>query len=94
MLTTLSTQVWWGLRTGMWVFGADAFADLIRKVRDYTLDGIAHQIAGSPRVRALATSSRTNSRRGVRMSWLSPADSDIEPAADGLGRGSAAKTTK
>jgi hypothetical protein len=28
----------------MWVFGADSFADLIRKASDYTLDGIAHQI--------------------------------------------------
>jgi len=28
----------------MWVFGADSFADLIRKVRAYALDGIAHQI--------------------------------------------------
>jgi hypothetical protein len=28
----------------MWVFGADSFADLIRRVRDYTLEGIAHQI--------------------------------------------------
>jgi hypothetical protein len=28
----------------VWVTGADSFADLIRKVRDYTLDGIAHQI--------------------------------------------------
>jgi pimeloyl-ACP methyl ester carboxylesterase len=44
MLTALSTQVRWGLRNGVWVTGADSFADLIRKVRDYTLDGIAHQI--------------------------------------------------
>jgi len=44
MLTTLSTQVRWGLRNGMWVFGADSFTDLIRKVKHYTLDGIAHQI--------------------------------------------------
>jgi pimeloyl-ACP methyl ester carboxylesterase len=44
MLTAVSTQVRWGLRNGMWVFGADSFADLIRKVRAYTLDGIAHQI--------------------------------------------------
>jgi pimeloyl-ACP methyl ester carboxylesterase len=44
MLTALSTQVRWGLRNGMWVFGADSFADLIRRVRAYTLDGIAHQI--------------------------------------------------
>jgi pimeloyl-ACP methyl ester carboxylesterase len=44
MLTALSTPVRWGLRNGVWVTGADSFADLIRKVRDYTLDGIAHQI--------------------------------------------------
>src|SRR6266576_5371091 len=44
MLTTVSTQVRWGLRNGMWVFGADSFADLIRRVRAYTLDGIADQI--------------------------------------------------
>jgi pimeloyl-ACP methyl ester carboxylesterase len=44
MLTALSTNVRWGLRNGMWVFGADSFADLIRMARDYTLDGIAHQI--------------------------------------------------
>jgi pimeloyl-ACP methyl ester carboxylesterase len=44
MLTTVSTQVRWGLRNGMWVFGADSFADLIRRVSEYTLDGIAHQI--------------------------------------------------
>jgi len=44
MLTAVSTNVRWGLRNGMWVFGADSFADLIRKARGYTLDGIAHQI--------------------------------------------------
>ena len=44
MLTTVSTQVRWGLRNGMWVFGSDSFADLIRRSKDYTLDGIAHQI--------------------------------------------------
>ncbi|HKN90117.1 MAG TPA: alpha/beta fold hydrolase, partial [Acidimicrobiia bacterium] len=44
MLTTVSTQVRWGLRNGMWVFGADSFADLIRRSKDYTLEGIAHQI--------------------------------------------------
>jgi len=45
MLTALNTNIRWGLRNGMWVFGADSFADLIRRVRDYTLEGIAHQIA-------------------------------------------------
>jgi pimeloyl-ACP methyl ester carboxylesterase len=44
MLTAVSTQLRWGLRNGMWVFGADSFADLVRRVRAYTLDGIAHQI--------------------------------------------------
>jgi len=45
MLTAVSTNVRWGLRNGMWVFGTDSFADLVRTVKDYTLDGIAHQIA-------------------------------------------------
>jgi len=44
MLTAVSTSLRWGLRNGMWVFGAGSFADLIRRARDYTLDGIAHQI--------------------------------------------------
>ena len=44
MLSSISTTVLWGLRYGMWVFGADSFADLIRIAKDYTLDGIAHQI--------------------------------------------------
>jgi pimeloyl-ACP methyl ester carboxylesterase len=44
MIADVSTNVRWGLRNGMWVFGADSFADLIRTVTDYTLDGIAHQI--------------------------------------------------
>jgi len=45
MLTAVSTNVRWGLRNGMWVFGTDSFADLVRTVKDYTLDGVAHQIA-------------------------------------------------
>jgi len=44
MLTAVSTQVRWGLRNGMWVFGAGSFADLIRKAGAYTLDGIGHLI--------------------------------------------------
>jgi pimeloyl-ACP methyl ester carboxylesterase len=44
MATAVSTNVRWGLRNGMWVFGADSFADLIRRARDYSLEGIAHQI--------------------------------------------------
>jgi pimeloyl-ACP methyl ester carboxylesterase len=44
MLMAVSTQLRWGLRNGMWIFGVDSFADLIRMARDYTLDGVAHQI--------------------------------------------------
>jgi pimeloyl-ACP methyl ester carboxylesterase len=44
MIAAANMQVRWGLRNGMWVFGADSFADVIRKARDYTLNGIAHQI--------------------------------------------------
>jgi pimeloyl-ACP methyl ester carboxylesterase len=44
MATAVSTNVRWGLRNGMWVFGADTFAELIRRARDYSLDGIAHKI--------------------------------------------------
>jgi pimeloyl-ACP methyl ester carboxylesterase len=44
MLAAANLQVRWGMRNGMWVFGADSFADMVRKTRDYTLDGIAHQI--------------------------------------------------
>ena len=44
MLTAASTQVRWALRNGVWAFGADSFADLIRKAADYTLDGVANQI--------------------------------------------------
>jgi hypothetical protein len=47
MLTALSTQVRWGLRIGIWVFGTDSFADLIGTTRDYTLDGITHQITAA-----------------------------------------------
>jgi pimeloyl-ACP methyl ester carboxylesterase len=44
MLTAASLQVRWGLRNGMWVFGADSLAAMIRMTGDYTLQGIAHQI--------------------------------------------------
>ena len=44
MLMAVSIQLRWGLRNGMWVFGAGSFADLIRKVKAYTIDGIADQI--------------------------------------------------
>jgi pimeloyl-ACP methyl ester carboxylesterase len=44
MLTIASTQIRWALRNGTWALGADSFADLVRKTKDYTLDGVAHQI--------------------------------------------------
>jgi hypothetical protein len=44
MLAAANLQVRWGMRNGMWVFGADSFADMVRKTRDYTLDGIAGKI--------------------------------------------------
>jgi pimeloyl-ACP methyl ester carboxylesterase len=44
MLTFASLQIRWGLRNGMWVFGAESFAEMVRITRDYTLAGIGHQI--------------------------------------------------
>jgi pimeloyl-ACP methyl ester carboxylesterase len=44
MIAAANMQVRWALRNGIWVFGADSFADLIRKIKDYALDGVAHQI--------------------------------------------------
>jgi hypothetical protein len=35
VIAAANMAVRWGLRNGMWVFGADSFADLIRKVKDY-----------------------------------------------------------
>jgi len=44
ILTAASTQIRWALRNGVWALGADSFADLVRKTKDYTLDGIAQEI--------------------------------------------------
>lgn len=44
-LLTKSTNVRWGLRNGVWTFGAISFADYFRKTMAYTLEGIAHRIA-------------------------------------------------
>jgi pimeloyl-ACP methyl ester carboxylesterase len=44
MIAAANMQVRWALRNGMWVLGAESYADVIRKVRDYSLNGIAHQI--------------------------------------------------
>jgi hypothetical protein len=35
VIAAANMAVRWGLRNGMWVFGADSFADLIRMVKDY-----------------------------------------------------------
>ena len=43
-LTAVSTQVRWGINNGLWVLGAATPADYLRKVADYTLEGIAGQI--------------------------------------------------
>jgi alpha-beta hydrolase superfamily lysophospholipase len=43
-LTAVSPQLGWALRNGMWVFGAQHYADLLRTAGKYTLDGVADQI--------------------------------------------------
>jgi len=44
MIMGSSTQARWGMRNGMWVFGARSLADLIRRVSELTLKDVAHQI--------------------------------------------------
>jgi pimeloyl-ACP methyl ester carboxylesterase len=44
MAAAANTQARWGLRNGMWALGADSFADLVRRSKNYTLDGIADRI--------------------------------------------------
>lgn len=39
------TQVRWGINNGLWVLGADSPADYIRKLSDFTLEGVADKIA-------------------------------------------------
>jgi pimeloyl-ACP methyl ester carboxylesterase len=43
-ITAVSTQVRWGINNGLWVLGAATPADYLRKVADYSLEGIADQI--------------------------------------------------
>src|SRR5882757_5950965 len=43
-LTAVSPQLRWALGNGMWVFGVDSYADVLRTVKHYTLDGVAEQI--------------------------------------------------
>ena len=45
MLMKMNTGVRWGLRNGVWTFGAKSFADYLRQTISYTLEGIAHEIA-------------------------------------------------
>jgi hypothetical protein len=47
LLTTVSTNLRWALNNGVWAFGADSYADLIRKTTDYTLAGCAERITAS-----------------------------------------------
>jgi pimeloyl-ACP methyl ester carboxylesterase len=44
LLTTVDTQVRWALNNGRWAMGAKSLADLVRKTKEYTLDGVAHLI--------------------------------------------------
>lgn len=43
-LAKQSTNVRWGLRMGLWTFGATSFSDYVRKTKAYTLEGIGRQI--------------------------------------------------
>ena len=44
MIATANTQVRWALNNGVWTLGARNYADLVRKSREYTLDGVADRI--------------------------------------------------
>jgi alpha-beta hydrolase superfamily lysophospholipase len=44
LLMTLSPQLAWAVRNGMWVFGVQNYAELLRSAAQYTLDGVADQI--------------------------------------------------
>jgi dienelactone hydrolase len=44
MLATTNTQIRWALNNGVWTLGAQNYADLVRKLRKYTLDGVADKI--------------------------------------------------
>jgi alpha-beta hydrolase superfamily lysophospholipase len=43
-LMTVSSQLRWAVRNGMWVFGSENYAELLRTATYYTLDGVADQI--------------------------------------------------
>ncbi|HEY3693847.1 MAG TPA: hypothetical protein VGL46_26775 [Pseudonocardiaceae bacterium] len=44
LLMTLSPQLEWAVRNGMWVFGVENYAELLRTATKYTLDGVADRI--------------------------------------------------
>jgi pimeloyl-ACP methyl ester carboxylesterase len=44
LLRAVDTQTRWALDNGVWALGADSAADLVRRTRQYTLDGVADQI--------------------------------------------------
>ncbi|MFJ4919536.1 alpha/beta hydrolase family protein [Streptomyces sp. NPDC088725] len=44
LVRNASTSVSWGLRNGMWTFGASSAAEYVRMTKPYTLEGVAHQI--------------------------------------------------
>ena len=41
---SVSPQLAWAVRNGMWVFGVENYAELLRTAATYTLDGVADQI--------------------------------------------------
>jgi alpha-beta hydrolase superfamily lysophospholipase len=44
LLMSVSPQLAWAVRNGMWVFGVENYAELLRTAAKYTLDGVADQI--------------------------------------------------
>ncbi len=44
LLTAVSSQLRWALGNGMWVFGVQSYAEVLRTVEHYTLVGVADQI--------------------------------------------------
>jgi len=44
LLMSVSPQLAWALRNGMWVFGVESYAEVLRTAAEYTLDGFAGQI--------------------------------------------------
>src|SRR6476620_2694488 len=44
LLMSVSPQLAWAVRHGMWVFGVENYAELLRTAATYTLDGVADQI--------------------------------------------------